>query len=247
MQPLRFDQIFANYSMTDPTNETVFRLNRDLFTQIEITNILAKEGLHRFINLAEGGQAQISLALYAGDGIVVKITPSSSLPVDPLPRVLFPFAKSLVTESEKAGRFVIEKFPCLSVSKSMQDVADVRADLAKHHLVFASQDDRPNNIGRLADGSLAVLDGDAVRHAPEMGRNSLSAALRDWQTHVSKVYPDLYSGTYLYSQSDKTDFRVRPYKSIPTINIDLEKPSGAMRPHWFHKPPRPAAPSGDRA
>ena len=129
----------------------------------------------------------------------------------------------------------------------MQDVDDVRADLAKHHLVFARQDDRPDNIGRLADGSLAVLDGDAVMRAPNTGHLNLSVATQDWQAHVRKVYPDLYDGEYLFTQSDKTDFRIRPYKSMPTIRVPSVKPAAAIRPHWFRKFARPEAPSGDRA
>jgi hypothetical protein len=137
------------------------------------------------------GSSRVSLALYAGDGVVVKITDKSEAGIADdavMPGVLPP-----VSVFDASG-FAVEIYPWIDRHSVMQsDVAQMKKILADVNLKFRPGDDRTDNIGLLPgkDRKLAVLDNDAVTMInPALGVLGLDK--RRWEKEVHARFSPLY-------------------------------------------------------
>lgn len=242
-KPQSFSDIFYLHSISCLGNETVRLLYPDVKAQIQVIDELAQMKQTKFINLVKHqDDARIAMALYAGDGIVTKITPQGYGPTDPLPFVLPALTRRRVEGTERSGEFIIENFPCLTVSQSEQDVKTMRGLLAGCGLVFAEQDDRPGNIGIMPDGSLAILDGNAVRMG-NAERAVVAAQLKTWNDKISHLYPELYAPGYSYQQSPATNYTVQSYRNRPVAAVTqgtIQRTSVPARPRWLSRVLGPA-------
>jgi hypothetical protein len=217
--PESFSHILALYSLAAPDNNTVHWLSHAQ-AQITIDKALRKMGQTKFVNMVnDRDQAAISLALYAGDGVVTKITPVEYASSEKLPLVLPAFRAERVDCGDAIGSFMIQNFPYLDVSSvTQQDVKDMSARLESHGMKFRDGDARPDNIGRLPDGSLAVLDGGAVQLKDGYDRELLHRQAAEWEQKIQALYPMFNGAGAEFSQSEKTDFAMAPPKSAaPTV------------------------------
>jgi hypothetical protein len=133
----------------------------------EIAAEFEKHNAFQFIPLVTtASEANVAIALYAGDGIVMKITKSTEFHgtrgAIPGAYTALPYVLPPIT-STNIGEYTVEMFPWVNTFNiTDRDVETLSHDLAKYNLAFHPKDAKPNNIGKLPDGSLVVLDGDAV-------------------------------------------------------------------------------------
>ena len=157
---------------------------------------LEKYNAHRFIPLVTtASEANVAIALYAGEGIVIKITKSTEFSgtrgaisgaYTALPYVLPPIT------STNIGEYTVEMFPWVNTFNiTDKDVETLRVDLAKYNMAFHPKDAKPNNIGILPDGSLVVLDGDAVG-VKDPTKPIPTYAINQWLDKVYSEFGPLY-------------------------------------------------------
>lgn len=175
--------------------------NPKKFIEFELINLL---GDRNYIPLTKSVfQSSDAMALYAGDGLVAKITEESYLrkaliPFDEiattLPRVIPPIL------TRNVENFYIELFPWIDQSNvSESDVEELSSELQQMGLIFCRGDKRVDNVGRLADGTLAILDGNAIEIAPFNSENdkkqfedSIGLRLMKWCEMLERNFPELY-------------------------------------------------------
>lgn len=228
-EPKSFSTIFAAYSLIDSHNVTAYSLSKNVPSQSAIIRALAELRQTGFINLVQvRDHARIAMALYAGNGIVTKITPQNYMPRRKFPFVLFPFQSRQVIIDDILPSFVIENFPYLDVATvSDSDVDAMRSMLDSCGLRFSDEDDRVRNIGRLPDKSLAILDGDAVEPIRGRSQERASEQLRLWQEKVRSLYPRLYAPGFEYVQSATTNYSLYPYMPAAEPEHAIENPFSA--------------------
>lgn len=234
LTPLAFGDVFGRVSMQIPHNRTVLALQNS-FDQLKVTRALNEMGQYRFINLVEGAteQGDIAVTLYAGDGIVTKVTDAAYAGRSQhLPLVVPAFQTKLV-EMELGSGFLIESFPYLSRRATEEDVRLVGRELTARGARFAREDDRPNNLRLAADGNPAIVDAGAVEILPETSTASLATATKAWHAQFKRNYPVIYNPDYVFRQSDVTNFRLidPPSTVYPLKTAAAEKP--AAKRYWF--------------
>lgn len=249
-KPRPFCDIYGAFSMERqhqyPPHATVTALDRDVMAQVAVAQALHDMGQHRFVSMVNrDDKTGIAVPLYAGDGIVTKITESShACGREVFPLVLPPFKERLVRCKDHVGDIAIESFPFVERrSVSEADVGIMRRQLAAYGLGFRDGDDRPDNLGRLPNGSLVVLDGGAVMQTKwDAATNELIArGKREWQDVMLRTYPALYAPGADYSQSDITSFALRPPPCATDISAPKAKPATTpVRQSWWASLFRPA-------
>jgi hypothetical protein len=207
-----FCNIFSHMSMMSPLNATVARLRNDVEMQIELSRELKNMGLTKFINLVhERDQARVAMALYAGDGIVAKITPENyRAPNGFTTYVIPPIAQKRVKldGDDHPGNFIIETYPFVSQRGiGIAHVTEMKGLLNEAGYEFLPQDDRPHNIARLLDNSLAILDGHATK--PKNGAIN-EVTRKEWDNKIYTMYHWLYDDKRIHPQTEKTSFIIEP-------------------------------------
>lgn len=182
--------------------------NNAIINQIDTS--LKELNAHKFIPMVTRARdACVAIALYAGDGIVAKITKDTELnglrPKDggftPLPGVLPPIY------TEKSGQYVVEIFPWIDTKNIDQKCVDeMQAYLAQFNLKMKEKDAKPNNIGRLPDHTLAVLDGNAVERI-DKNKPVDTTGIHQWQDKVFSQFGALYTRDPETLISDNPDFK----------------------------------------
>ncbi len=234
LTPLMFGEVYGRVSMQIPHNRTVLALQNS-FDQMKVAAALHAMGQHKFINLVDSPsqKGDIALSLYAGDGVVTKITDAGYAGgARMMPFVVPPFATRHVEMKEGPG-ILIECFPYLSRQAIDEDVKVMQRQLAAAKMVFARDDDRADNLRRLPDQTPAIIDGGAAYPTWEAKPQDIIAAAADWHTKVRKFYPVLYNPDYVYRQSDVTNYKLidPPSTVYPITAPKEEKP--ATRRGWF--------------
>lgn len=175
--------------------------NPKIIIEKELNDILDNR---KYIPLTKNvRQSSIAIAVYAGDGLVAKVTNTTYLtPFRPLsgmattlPRVLAPII------TRKVDDYYIEIFPWIDQSKvSYDDVSVLSNELLDMGLAFCNGDARVDNVGRLPDGTLTVLDGNAVQIVEFQNEDSKrefedTVNLRQmrWYRKLDKNFPELYA------------------------------------------------------
>lgn len=161
----------------------------------KIESAFAKWNVKKFVPLiTRSMEANVAVAMYAGDGIVAKITKatefSGARPMPgvytPLPGVLPPIA------SVNVDGYVVEVFPWVNTKNiDQRDVEKMSAFLAERNMKFYEKDAKPNNIGKLPNGDLVVLDGNAVT-VLDNSKPVPTHATNAWQDLVYKQFTPLY-------------------------------------------------------
>ncbi|MBP7252529.1 MAG: hypothetical protein KBA75_03480 [Alphaproteobacteria bacterium] len=231
-KPLPFGDVFGRVSMQIPGNRTVMAL-ANAFDQMKVAKALSAFGQERFINLVEGPNAQgaIAVTLYAGDGIVTKVTDAGYVGNTMLPFVVPAFA-SVHVPMELGPGVVIQSFPYLPRPADQQHIEQMRAQMRPLGLYFAEQDDRPDNARLLVDNTPASVDGDAIRVQWDANAAVLQPAAKAWHEKFKKIYPVLYAEGFRFQQQSFTDFRLAdpPSMVVPAHRKETkEKP----RSRWF--------------
>ena len=241
-KPRPFCDIYGAFSMERqqqyPPHATVTVLDRDVMAQLAVTQALHDMGQHRFVSMVNHlDKTGIAVPLYAGDGIVTKVTTSShACGREVFPLVLPPFKERLVRCKDHVGDIAIESFPFVERrSLGEADVGIMRRQLAAYGRGFRDGDDRPDKFGRLPNGSLVVLDGGAVMQTKwDAATNELIArGKRDWQDVMLRTYPALYAPGADYSQSDTTSFALRPPPCATDLSAPKAKPAAPERKSWW--------------
>lgn len=232
LEPRSFSDIFVAHEFR-PHN-AVSRQLKDTRLQENVLKCLARLGQTRFIDLtAQYGIAEISIALYAGDGVVTKITPQRFMAKGNFPFVVPPFH----SEEIESG-IVIANYPYVSTKGiNEQDVEYMRTMLAEFGLRFRRGDDRPDNVGRLPDGTLAVIDGNALEVTSRgIDREKVQQASEEWTQKIQDMYPELYAPDFHHRQSKDTDFTLRSigkYEEEPVAQSS-KRPEKSHR-SWLSK------------
>lgn len=231
-KPLPFGDVFGRVSMQIPDNRTV-RALANAFDQMKVAKALRDFGQDRFINLVEGPQAQgaIAITMYAGDGVVTKVTDAGYVGNTMLPFVVPAFASAHVPLELGPG-VVIQNFPYLSRSATQEHVDLLKGQMKPLGLYFAEQDDRPDNLRLLPDSTPASVDGDAIRVQWNANMAALQPVAKAWQDKIKAIYPVLYAEGFRFQQRDFTDFRLADPPSM-VMPVQHRETKPAPRNRWF--------------
>ncbi|NBX03376.1 MAG: hypothetical protein EBR02_04830 [Alphaproteobacteria bacterium] len=222
------DGIHALAALATHTNEKNALI--DSFAEL-----LSSYNMKQFIPLSRRNQqSSAAMVFYAGDGIVAKITHDSCLTTELRPNndkhIIYPYVIPPIT-SQRIGHYFVETFPLIDrLNISDQDVASVEKMLNEHNLTFKRKDDRLDNIGRLPNGKLAVLDADAVEL---LDPEKPATGMMDWLREVHNNFGDLYKKHKIKQEkpfplvSENPDFKLVP---LYTANIapSTERPVGFL-------------------
>ncbi|MEM6903102.1 MAG: hypothetical protein AAF556_07675 [Pseudomonadota bacterium] len=208
--PRMFGDVLGQLSMETTSNQAVCDIAYDFKAQNAINAVLLDWGQSRFIPLiGVNTKSQISIPLYAGDGLVAKITPERMEDATPKPHVL-PAIRRKTVEADYVGYYV-QMYPLVATGGMTQSHVDyMKKLLGEAGYEFTNGDDRPDNLGRLPGGDLVVLDHGAVRAKP--GRRPDPAATDEWLAKVHKIYGPLYGPDGVKPQSAETKFDRSPAK-----------------------------------
>ena len=168
--------------------------------------------------------SQISLPLYAGDGLVAKVTPARYEGTKPKPFVL-PAIKRQTIQSNY-NEYHIQLFPFVSTGTiTKADVEHMRRQLDAVGYQFANGDDRPDNLGRLPGGELVVLDYGATE--PKPGHRVRVDEADDWLTKIHNLYGPLYGSDGVKPQTEATNFAKRPAAATLALhqNFNQQQPT----------------------
>lgn len=235
MQPQKsFSEIFAEHAVFDKWNETVERLGRSAAVQIKVIQAISDINQSKLIDLVRRpGQARIAMAFYAGDGVILKLSPEDYLPQEQLPFVMPPFWERTIEGTEVTGNFRLQSFPYVEqVSPdSRYEIESLRTLFAQHGITFKKGDDKQDNVGRMPDGTPVVQDGDAVR--PTTHAHLIDRRVTDtWLSKVRDTYGALYASGYCHHQSSQTDFNLRAPRIIQEV---AGAPSAPKRKGWLSR------------
>jgi hypothetical protein len=156
-----------------------------------ISDKLAGLGIHKVVPLMiNSTRANIAIVLYAGDGIVAKVTDCRfSGPTNMLPAVLPPLY------SANVDGFSLQLFPWIDRKDvSSADLQDLKKRLQASNLEFREGDSKTDNIGVLPGNTrrTAVLDADAVQ--PMDNGNQLPPQnICSWEEELAQRFSPLYS------------------------------------------------------
>ncbi|MBV6632858.1 MAG: hypothetical protein KI792_07485 [Alphaproteobacteria bacterium] len=210
MAPRFLADIVGQLSMELATNQAVSDLAYDYRAQKAVEGVLDSWGQRRFEPLINvNSSAQISIPLYAGDGLVAKVTPARYEDTTPKPFVL-PAIQRKTIESDYV-EYHVQMFPFVATGGlGKVDVEHMRRQLDEAGYEFANGDDRPDNLGRLPGGELVVVDHGAVQ--PKRGHRAQPSDANEWLTKVHQIYGPLYGPDGVKPQSEETKFDRRPAK-----------------------------------
>jgi hypothetical protein len=203
VKPRAFVPTFNWVSQALPLNQSVRLLEPDEQAILDINRVLREMGQTQFITLArKSTDAMISVPLYAGNGIVIKIIPKGYSSLSHTDFFKLP-PISVDSVEGKREEFLIKTYPWLSPrGVTQRNVEDMRTMLTAVGLKFNEQDDQPRNIHRLPDknGTLTSIDED-IYHG-DISHPELSEA---WVDYVHSVFP-IYQQRRVPPQNDQTDF-----------------------------------------
>lgn len=219
-----FADAVGRLSMELPYNQAISDLAYDYKAQNKVDAILRGWGQRQFSPLINvNSSSQISLPLYAGDGIVAKVTPARFENTTPKPFVL-PAIKGQTIESDYV-QYHVQLFPFVTTGNiSAAEVETMRRQLDEVGYRFANGDDRPDNLGRLPGGELVVLDYGATE--PKPGHRPRLGEADEWLRKIHSLYGPLYQEDGVKPQSEATSFVKRPALSTMTLhkNFNAQQP-----------------------
>ncbi len=203
IEPRSFLDTFNDLCGSMPLNESVRRLEWDDDTVFEIKKALREMGQTRFVPLArKSSDAMISLPLYAGNGMVIKIIPRTYSDVSV--NSIFKLPPVTVDSiSGKNGEFLIKTYPWISPRGiTMESVEHMRRQLGDLGLKFNTNDDQPRNIHRLPDKNGTLISVDEDIYSGSLVDDEFTQA---WLDYVHSIFP-VYASSEIPAQDDKTDF-----------------------------------------
>lgn len=203
IEPRNFLNAFNDVSQAMTLNATVKHLEYDDYTVLRIQDLLKSMGQTKFVQMTrKSADAMVSVPLYAGNGIVVKIIPQNYS--DRSKCDLFKLPPISVDRIEgRHGEFFIKTYPWLSPRGVTQaSINEMRSLLSGVGLTFNENEDTPRNIHRLPDkrGTLISVDEDIYHGSLTMPR--LSEA---WVDYVRSIFP-IYEEGRIPPQNEQTDF-----------------------------------------
>ncbi|MCL4678837.1 MAG: hypothetical protein KJ017_09630 [Alphaproteobacteria bacterium] len=203
IEPKNFLNAFNHVSQAMTLNASVKSLEGDDDTVLEIHRLLRDMGQTKFVQMTrKSADAMVSVPLYAGNGIVVKIIPQnyadrSTCSLFKLPPI------SVDTVEGKHCDFQIKTYPWLSPRGVTQaSINEMRSLLSGVGLTFNENEDTPTNIHRLPDksGTLISVDED-IYH----GRLTIPQLSEAWVDYVRSIFP-IYEEGRIPPQTKDTDF-----------------------------------------
>jgi hypothetical protein len=193
-------------------NEAVRRIDPSPAIQDALAQKLDELGQYRFINLTHNtDQSRIALAMYAGDGIVVKIIPANYLgqpnaiyhvPSISSHRVKVDY-KDFAGE-EQHDEFVIKTYPWIAPGGiEPADVEEFTRHVAKVGMSINEGDAHPKNIHRLP-GTSRMIGIDSAMY--NLTHASFTEKMENgWHDYMHQLYP-IYDIGYVDPQSAATNF-----------------------------------------
>lgn len=203
IEPKNFLNAFNHVSQAMTLNASVKSLQGDDETVLEIHRLLRDMGQTKFVQMTrKSADAMVSVPLYAGNGIVVKIIPQnysdrSTCSLFKLPPI------SVDTVEGKHCDFLIKTYPWLSPRGVTQaSIDEMRMALYRVGLTFNENEDKPRNIHRLPDkrGTLISVDED-IYH----GALTIPLLSEAWVDYVRSIFP-IYEEGIIPPQTKDTDF-----------------------------------------
>ena len=203
-----FLEVLSNACMENPRNEAITRMERDQPAVRRISEYITGElGQRLLINLSTSyDRSRIALAMYAGDGLVVKINPvdySDKLGSVPL---LLPSISRRRIEGN-VGDFIVKTYPWLRPSSvSRSEIEAMKGRIARYGLRFNEGDDKPSNIHHLPDagGTLVGIDSDMFGLLP--GEQLGDGDVNQWLEVIKNLFPIYRNGGEIPKQTEKTLF-----------------------------------------
>lgn len=187
-------------------NEVTNWIKYDRQANDALSGTLREMGQTRFINMTSGiMDARVSLVLYAGNGNVVKIMPTS-FSGDDLVFQMPPISQRRVQTEDRD--YTICTYPWLAEHKpcTQEDVEILRKDIGILGMEFIEGDDTPRNLKRLPDreGTLVSIDADTFRISRD-GLNHGPELLAAWHEYLTELFPVYRDGT-IPRQTKDTNF-----------------------------------------
>jgi len=211
-------------------NRTTTQLEIDQEGHDVIVQKLRDMGQTRFINLTHRYiDATMSLALYAGDGIVSKVIPANfydySEPIHSMP----PITSEKITAGDY--NYMIETYPLLSSGGvDKDDVERLRVIMNRVGIDFSPKDDTPRNVHVLPDKNRTLTGIDADMFRKINNGKSLSAKLREsWKEYVHALYPVYQTGISPQTDDTNFDFISIHDKSTDLVEFDITKDDPIIR------------------
>ena len=234
-QPIMFADAVGRLSMELPHNQACSDLAYDYKAQNKVDQVLHGWGQKRFVPLINvNSSSQISLPLYAGDGVVAKVTPARYENKTPKPLVL-PAIKARTVESDYV-EYHIQLFPFVTTGNIARDEVEVmRKQLDEVGYRFANGDDRPDNLGRLPGGGLVVLDYGATE--PKPGHRTRTSDTDEWLKKVHDLYGPLYQEGGVKPQGEATSFVKRPALSMMVLHKNTAPKQKTYKADNANRPP----------
>lgn len=200
--------IYDSFSLADMElsyNATVHQLRGNFNAQRAIASHLNDMGLTRFVNLThKTDDSRIALAMYAGDGIVVKVIPTNYMGAPNAIYHLPSITKNLVTSGDES--FYVKTYPWVAGGYvSENDIAKFKKEqLEPVGMSITDGDDTTRNIHRMPDkkGTMVGIDSAMFRVTP----GAISSELeKQWHRYVHTLFP-IYDEASVRPQTRETDF-----------------------------------------
>ncbi|MCB1841259.1 MAG: hypothetical protein KDI61_13515 [Alphaproteobacteria bacterium] len=203
--------VIASEAFNDATAEMIFNevtnwIKYDPQANEALSLALREMGQRRFISMTSGiMDSRVSLVLYAGNGHVVKIIPSSYSPKDYVFQMP-PISERKVQTDQRD--YLICTYPWLAEHKesTRADVEMLRKETGILGQEFIPGDDTPRNIRRLPDAeqTLVSIDADTFTTSRD-GLNYGPELLAAWHEYLAELFP-VYKLGALPPQTSDTSF-----------------------------------------
>ncbi len=206
------------------TNAMVALLNADWRAEAQITSAIKAMGQHHLVNLTHSyEESAMSLAFYAGDGIVTKVMRASehdkSQPIYNVPEIS---STRLETELDNV---VINTYPWVPGSFTPEhEIEQLRTKMQTVGLDFSNGDDQPRNFHKMPDkqGTLVGIDASMYTSAYN-GKQHPEELKQYWRQYMETMFPVYREG--VTPQSAETSFAFRSIHDRQTgihgFNSDL--------------------------
>lgn len=203
--PVIASEAFYRATYESMFNATANSLKIDHQAVVALQEELRNMGQTRFLNMTCGIEdSRESLVLYAGDGNVIKIQPTSIQGGDFIYQIP-PISQRIVHTDLQS--YSIETFPFItSRGETIEDVKTLQHNAQILGLNIHDGDDTPRNMRKLPDGmgTITSLDRNTFSVA-RSGLNYGPETLQAWHNYLAQLFP-IYKIGEIPKQTPDTNF-----------------------------------------
>lgn len=201
-------EAFNYYSAALWHNHTISELRRDYDAMERIVKYFAHDlGQKHLVNLAHKySDSAVSLAFYAGNGIVTKVNVAERNAKAASPHLLPPITTHQI--QGKHREFDITTYPYVRPGLvSDVNIDELKVTLGRFGVGIIDGDDDPRNFHRLPDRNETIVSIDSdVYKTVSFDNVALQRELgKYWEEYLAQVYP-IYNGAQIERQDENTEF-----------------------------------------